>query len=109
MTLAIKKDCDMAVRIVLLGFLFASNKRLFILVLLTDQPQRYRHPGLRATHDALGPFHDLLIRCVRSTIFTDEELVIEDESHLMLVEMKFVFTHLAFFLENVISSTHKAC
>ena len=51
-------------------------------------------------HDALRPFHDLLIRRMRPTVITDEKLVIEDEPCLMLVEMKFIFTHLTCFLKD---------
>jgi hypothetical protein len=34
------------------------------------------------------------------TVLADKKFVIEDEPHLMLVEMKFIVTHLTCFLEN---------
>lgn len=37
---------------------------------------------------------------MRLTILTDKKFVIEDEPHLMLVEMKGMFTHLTCFLKN---------
>jgi len=43
---------------------------------------------------------------MRPTVLTDKKFVIEDEAHLMLVGMKFIFTHLTCFLENHVSSTN---